>query len=283
MTIAHMEKSEHQKIIHDSHKMLSAGYGDLDIHGQVERNTLKHWNYQRNVREPITQIVLKYLKKRPFKMLDAGCGNGQLFHLYHELGTESICGVDFGSAMLNQAIQRAEVNNIKFLPVKANLEDLSCIKDLRFDLINLYGVIEHLIDPVAVLKELEMLLTHKGIMIISVPRKWSLAWMSYFLFARSLANYAQQESQFEMLLRKKKMTLYRFYSNRDMLSLISGVSRLKLLDRISIAHGGIVGKWDSSLQKFAKNGNYRAIDRWNTICENLGLVPAGEYLVLCKS
>lgn len=282
MTVCHMNKSEHKKIIHDSHEMLSAGYGDLDIHGQVDRNTLKHWNYQRNVRGPITQIVLSYLKKKPFKMLDAGCGNGQLFHLYHELGAESICGVDFGSAMLEQAIQRAEVNNIKFLPVKADLEDVSCINNLSFDLINLYGVIEHLHNPLAVLKELEMVLAPKGIMVISVPRKWSLAWMSYFLFARSLANFAQQESQLDRLLRKKKMTVYRFYSNRDLLRMMSGVSGLKLLDRIPIAHGGIVGKWDSSLQKLAKKGNYSAIDRWNTTCKNLGLVPAGEYLVLCK-
>ena len=277
-----MDKCTISRLIHDSHEILSCGYGDLDIHGRVKHNTLEDWNYQRNVKEPITRIIQKYLPKKPFVMLDAGCGNGQLFHLYSNLGAYKIYGVDFGQSMLRLAVNRAKVNSIRFIPLRARLEDLGCIKADRFDLINMYGVIEHLPDHTLVLCQLERVLAPDGILIVSVPRKWSLAWLTYFLFCRSLADYAGQETRLERVLRFKKMALYRFFTKRDIGNMLPRPGSMKLLETFPIAYGGVVGQVNWPLRKAAQKGNYTGIDRWNRICKSIGMIPAGEYLVLQK-
>lgn len=277
-----MDKSQISKIIHDSHEVLAPGYGDLDMFGKVDDSTLEHWNYHRNVKSPITHIVRNYMSKKDFTMLDAGCGNGQLLHIYSELGAKTIYGVDFGNSMLKLAAERARVNNINFVPLKGRLEDLSFINKNIFDLINLYGVIEHLHDPVTVLRELENVLAPKGIMIVAVPRKYSLAWMTYFLFCRSLADYVGQENFMDKFLRRKKMVLYKFFNTREIQDIISSLGRLKLLHRIPIAHGGLVGSANSPLRVLARKGRYRSIDQWNNLCRRIGLTPAGEYVVFRK-
>ncbi len=277
-----MEKIQISKLIHNSHEILSSGYGDLDLYGNVKSNTLEDWNYQRHVKGPITCIVQKYLGKKSFVMLDAGCGNGQLFHLYAGLGARTIYGIDFGQSMLRLSIERARINQIRFMPVKADLENLGCIRDNCFDLINMYGVIEHLPDQVMVLKELGRVLAPNGILIVSVPRKRSLAWLTYWLFCRSLADYAGEENGIEKLLRIKKMALYRFFTSHEIKKMLAQLDFLKLLETVPIAFGGMVGKVDLPFRKAAQKGNYLIIDRWNSFCKSIGLPPAGEYLVLVK-
>lgn len=278
----HKDKKNIQisELIHDAHEILADGYGDLDDQGLVPQNTLEDWNYKTNVRLPIAGLVARHLHHRPFVMLDAGCGNGQLLHLYSELGAKLIYGVDFGWSMLKLAKARARNNRISFVPLQASLEGLACIKHKSFDLINLYGVLEHLPDPVVVLKALEKLLAPHGILIIAVPRKWSLAWLSYFLFCPSLARYAGQETRLDRLLRRKKMQLYKFYTRADMQDILAHLESLQLLETVPIAHGGVVGLVDRPLRKLAQKGNYRTIDCWNSLCKHIRFAPAGEYWVL---
>lgn len=270
------------RFIHDAHEHLASGYGDLDERGEVQANTLEDWNYRRNVQGPIARIVAENVERTGFTVLDAGCGNGQLFHIYAQLGATAIYGVDFGRSMLRQAEQRSKENRIAFMPVLARLENMNCIPDACLDVANLYGVIEHLPDPVAVLNELGRVLKPQGVVIAAVPRKWSLAWATYFLFCPSLAEYAGDETWWERLTRKKKMSLYKFYTQRDMRKILTRVHGLQLVQTIPIAYGGLVGTVDWPLRRAARKGNYDRIDTWNALCRKLHLVPAGEYLVLRK-
>jgi len=277
-----MDKTEHSQLILDAHENLSQGYGYLDNYGNVERNTYMEWSYLRKVRDPIVKLAERYLSKQRFHMLDAGCGNGQLIHVYTELGAASICGVDFGNTMLNLAIERAKNCKINFTHVNAGLEGISNKIDKQFDLINLYGVIEHLTDPLAVLKELEKLLVPNGLLLLMLPRKWSLAYWSYFLFAPSLAKYAGRENLRESILRKKKMNLYHFFTGKEKKQLFSQLPTLRLLDELPVLHGYVVGKVDKPFRKWANNGEYAKLDRWNDICKKIGFVPAGEFILLQK-
>lgn len=275
-----MHAKDMRRYIHDAHEHLASGYGDLDQHGNVGINTLEDWNYRRNVQEPITEIVRSHVPGRGFSVLDAGCGNGQLLHIYAQLGAGVIYGVDFGRSMLRLAVQRARDNGIDFVPVLARLEDMQCMPEASLDVVNLYGVIEHLPDPGAVLAELARVLKPGGTVIALVPRKWSLAWATYFVFCRSLADYAGEETWWERLIRKKKMSLYRFYTRGDMDNILRQVPDLELVQIVPIAHGGMVGAVDKPLRNAARQGNYGRIDRWNALCRKLHLVPAGEYFVL---
>jgi 2-polyprenyl-3-methyl-5-hydroxy-6-metoxy-1,4-benzoquinol methylase len=277
-----MDAKDMSRFIHDAHEHLASGYGHLDGRGQVQANTLEDWNYRRNVQEPISRIVAEHVGRTGFTVLDAGCGNGQLFHLYSQLGAKAIYGVDFGRSMLRHAILRAKENSIAFVPILAGLEDLACIPDASLDVANLYGVIEHLPDPVDVLNELSRVLRPQGVVIVAVPRKRSLAWATYFLFCPSLAEYAGDETWWERLTRQKKMSLYKFYTKKDIRRILGQVHSLHLVQTLPIAYGGVVGPVDKPLRKAALKGSYARIDQWNILCRKLHLVPAGEYLVLLK-
>jgi 2-polyprenyl-3-methyl-5-hydroxy-6-metoxy-1,4-benzoquinol methylase len=278
-----MQKDEQREIIRLVHERVAPQYGDLDLHGRVAANSLPHWNYLRNVKGPIERIVADFLPVRPFVMLDAGCGNGQLFHLYTALGAGVIYGVDFCERMLREAQRRAEANNIRFIPLLARLEDLQCYKEASFHLINLYGIIEHLPEPVRVLKELERLLRPDGLLIFGVPRKWSLAWATYRLFGGSLERMVRKPSLSERILGLRKMALYRFYTASDTMDFIRALDGMTLTARLPVASGGMVGSPARLLRRLAAEGKYAALDGWEKWAKAIGLIPAGEYVVMRKS
>jgi len=257
-------------------------YGDLDLDGQVPMNSLPHWNYQRHVLRPLSSAVREHLTVRPATMLDAGCGNGQLFHLFAGLGAAPIYGVDFSETMLRLAVQRARINGFPFVPIRGRLEQLDFFKKPRFHLINLYGVIEHLPRPEKVLRGLERLLVPGGILIVAIPRKWSLAWFTYGLFSPRIQDLVMQEGLVDKIRHRRKMRLYRFYTAREVETLIACRSTVRVMARIPIAHGGLLGPFTRVLSRLARSGNYAALDRWNHRAKTAGLVPAGEYVVFKK-
>jgi 2-polyprenyl-3-methyl-5-hydroxy-6-metoxy-1,4-benzoquinol methylase len=277
-----MDRTEISRIIHDVHEMMAPHYGHLDIHGQVGPRSLSHWNYSRNVRGPITQIIKDCLPRKSFSMLDAGCGNGQLLHLYASLGASRIFGADFSLGMLSEAQTRATMNHIRFFPIRVRLEELAFADD-SFDLVNLYGVVEHLPEPVRVLRELERVIVPGGLLIFSVPRKGSLAWLTYAMFCPSLESAVMKETLLGRIRFRRKMELYRFYRAHEIDGLIARLRSMTLMARIPAAHGGVVGFPSSLLRYFADRGKYDVLDRWNHVAERLKLVPAGEYIVLRKN
>jgi 2-polyprenyl-3-methyl-5-hydroxy-6-metoxy-1,4-benzoquinol methylase len=270
------------RIIHAAHEKMAPHYGDLGMEGQVPGNSLPQWNYQRHVVTPISAMVRDHLPLRPFTMLDAGCGNGQLLHLYARLGASPIYGVDFSQRMLDVAVQRAKLNGIRFIPIRGRLEQLGFFKRPFFHLINLYGVIEHLPHPKQVLGGLERLLMPGGIMIVGIPRKWSLAWLTYLLFTGSVQDLVMREGLLDKIRHRRKMKLYRFYTAREVEAMTASLSTLRPVARIPIAHGGALGPLSKILSRMAQSGNYSALDKWNRQARAIGLIPAGEYVVLKK-
>ncbi|MBF0202917.1 MAG: class I SAM-dependent methyltransferase [Desulfamplus sp.] len=279
-----MDKNEISQIIHDAHERMAPSYGDLDIYGQIPEKNLSHWNYNQNVKQPIEHILKQYLRYKSFSMLDAGCGNGQLFHIYASMGAKVICGIDFGIQMLLEARKRADINKISFSPINGKLEDLPFNND-SFQLINLYGVLEHLPDPLKVLKELERIVVPGGILIFSVPRKGSLAWLTYSLFCSSLQSFVMNETLLEKIKSNRKMKLYRFYSKMEIINLIGSLKKMTLLTRVPVAHGGVVGFPSIILKSLIHihHGKYNYIDSWNRFAGHIKLIPAGEYIVLRKN
>ena len=277
-----MEATEFRRIIHKAHESVAPDYGALSLGGDIPRNTLAHWNYIRNVAGPISTIVREHAVSAPFTVLDAGCGNGQLFHLYSGLGARAIYGVDFSMNMLLQACERAKKNNFTFIPVRGSLENLDFFRGSPFDLINFYGVIEHVMHPGQVLDELTRVLAPGGLLIVGIPRKGSLAWLTYALFHPSLDQFDGTKKWGERIFMQRKMTLYRFFSKKEIRNLILHLKEVRVVARLPIAYGGVLGAGARILEKAAKRGRYDLIDRWNRLAEICGMRPAGEYVALRK-
>lgn len=114
-----------------------------------------------NREKKIRQLLDADLKG--LEVLDLGCGRGDLAKILKDLGAK-VTGVDFDKQSLSQAkryLTKAvwvDLNKLK-LPFKTN----------RFDLIVSSEVVEHLLYPNQVLKEIYRVLKPKGNFIVTTP------------------------------------------------------------------------------------------------------------------
>jgi SAM-dependent methyltransferase len=102
-----------------------------------------------------------YYPKRP-RLLDIGCGNGWLLDVFKDLRPDMVtAGVDIDEQACRAARERGHLAHT------GRFEDIDW--QGHYDIINLTHVIEHLSDPVAVMRRAAGLLSTGGIMVIETP------------------------------------------------------------------------------------------------------------------
>ncbi len=105
------------------------------------------------------KIIINFLKKQKKRnILDVGCGFGWMLS---ELKSKewNKFGIEISEVAKNQAIK----NNIKIF------DNLKSIKKIKFDIISMIHVIEHIYEPVKYFKMLKKNLKKNGILIIETP------------------------------------------------------------------------------------------------------------------
>lgn len=109
--------------------------------------------------------VMQYIPQRARRILDVGCGAGVLGRtLKRERGDVEVVGVELIEAAWRKAVQVLDQ------VVPGSIEDLDLpFPDGYFDCIVCADVLEHLVDPAAVLRKLGRVLAPSGLIIISIP------------------------------------------------------------------------------------------------------------------
>lgn len=149
-------------------------------------------------------VVDQRFTKESGSLLDVGCGEGFVMDFYYKINWK-VCGIDF-----------SEFGIMKFNPhlistfEKGDIYDAieNKIKNQEvFDLIWVGNVLEHVLDPENMLNRLKLLLSPKGVLVITVPndgsayqkllldkkyvdREWWLAYpdhLSYFNYQSLIA------------------------------------------------------------------------------------------------
>lgn len=106
----------------------------------------------------ICQKIQLYMKERPVKLLDFGCGLGHFLDSAYDFGY-SIQGVEFNKYAINYIRKRYTYRIIPY-------EDFIKM-DEKFDVVTLFDVIEHLQDPFETLNRFSTLINNDGLIIIS--------------------------------------------------------------------------------------------------------------------
>jgi len=108
-----------------------------------------------------------YAKKEGLSLFDIGFGFAQALLFFKDKGIEvsglepSPEGVDFA---------RSKGLNV----FECGIEDLSCVGDRRFDIVTVLNVLEHLRNPVEIIKDIKAkLLKPGGMLIIDVPNEFN--------------------------------------------------------------------------------------------------------------
>ncbi len=103
------------------------------------------------------------------KILDIGCGEGKLSVLLAQRGHD-VTAMDVSEGFLEQARCLAKGSSVTLRTIKANIESpRQSLPSEEFDVIFLMDVIEHLMSPMAGLKNIRGLLKSDGVLFIHTP------------------------------------------------------------------------------------------------------------------
>lgn len=116
----------------------------------------------RQAKRKIVNMFLDDLK--PGRLLDVGCGSGDFLHRMHKLGW-SVIGLDFDA----NAIENAKAQYGSELTVLHTDLPSAHFPDNSFDAVTMHHVIEHVLDPVALLVETRRILKAGGRLVVATP------------------------------------------------------------------------------------------------------------------
>ena len=146
--------------------------------------------------------VGKYLRdllsdKKPFYVLEAGCGTGHWLYELAKAENVKPFGLDFSTGMLNQAKKLSPGLNL----VNADANQLPLIKE-SFDLIIVVNAIHHFIKPFDFIHETRKILKPEGIICIIGfdPRESKNDWYLYRYFESTYDKDLQRYPTFDKLM-----------------------------------------------------------------------------------
>lgn len=145
-------------------------YQDLKGAHQVKYSESELACYESKVtqREAMIESLFPNLKRKTY--LDVGCGEGFELKYFHQQGWQ-VKGIDFSSDGMN----RQNPDCLPFLQT-GNVYELlnSEIQSGRtYDVIWLQNVLEHVIEPQALLRQLLKLVSPEGCVVVTVPNDFS--------------------------------------------------------------------------------------------------------------
>ena len=138
---------------------------------QLEDSRYQQADYcQIRAEENVLLSHLKYFlgnKSQTPSLLDLGCGSGLITKNISDMGFK-VKGIDFSPV----AVQKAKNNGIE--AVVANLDEGIAEPDASWDIVLASDIIEHIFDPISVIKEAARVIKPNGHLLITIPNDVSI-------------------------------------------------------------------------------------------------------------
>lgn len=128
------------------------------------KNHSKYTRYEDLKRLQFIENEIHKTQLTSIKVLDVGCGNGNIAMQLGNSGHE-VLGIDISSEAIIKAKQNNSLSNVSFQHIA--VEDLAI--ENKFDVIICSEVLEHLYEPETVVHSLKQRLSNDGLLIITVP------------------------------------------------------------------------------------------------------------------
>ena len=157
---------------------------------------------------PAKDAVVKEISWKGKRVLDAGCGTGELPYLIAKKGAMHVLGIDYSKDAIEVAKKTYSAKNLSF-----ECTDIVRVKG-TFNVICSLGTLEHVDDPLAVLRKFKKMLAPRGSIILTCPnwinpRGYMLLMLKYLFDARiTLADiHYFTPLEFEQFAKKLDMSL----------------------------------------------------------------------------
>lgn len=111
----------------------------------------------------VFNFINKYLNSKTTKILEFGCGSGELLKVFHDNGYSNLLGIDYSNAF--DKIKTEYNINFKYGNIFSGKEQIND----TFDLIILNHMLEHVFDIKESIKNIKNLLNKQGYLYIEVP------------------------------------------------------------------------------------------------------------------
>ena len=108
--------------------------------------------------------VIKEVSWKDKTVLDVGCGTGMMPYSIAKKGARHVLGIDYSKEAIGVARHLFNEKNLSF-----ECTDISRLKGKKFDVITTLGTLEHVDDPLAVLRKLKSMLNPGGSLIVTCP------------------------------------------------------------------------------------------------------------------
>ncbi|MBI2673310.1 class I SAM-dependent methyltransferase [Candidatus Woesearchaeota archaeon] len=139
------------------------------LNEMYNKNEISPKDYYLENKESEARILerrINFIKKHKSKgkLLDVGCSIGTFLAIAKKHGFDAY-GID---------INKSAVEYAKNLGLNAEVKDLSSFKDKSFDIVILNDVLEHVENPIKMLKDIKRIMKEDGILEISTPNIGSI-------------------------------------------------------------------------------------------------------------
>jgi 2-polyprenyl-3-methyl-5-hydroxy-6-metoxy-1,4-benzoquinol methylase len=109
----------------------------------------------------------------PLRLLDIGCGTGGFLRFAQNAGFDAF-GFDSSKAQIEFA--RRYVSRARTADNPFEYLELLSRRDLRFDIVTMWDVLEHMRNPLEVLKTIGEIIMPRGLVYICVPNGRAMVW-----------------------------------------------------------------------------------------------------------
>ncbi len=134
------------------------------------------------------KFITKNIKLRGLYVLDIGCGGGILTESMAKKGAFAT-GIDMSKESINIATQHALENDLEINYFLTNAEEFSNKNKNKFDLITCMELLEHVPDPLSIIKASKKMIKQEGHIIFSTINRNIKSYILAILAAEYLFNF----------------------------------------------------------------------------------------------
>jgi len=249
----------------------------VQLYEKIGKLDLETVRYKKNVKKIIrfNQIMnlLYPLSNKGLTMLDAGCASGLYVLSYCKKGGKSV-GVDISQSVIEKAKKNLELNKLDqycsfFI---GNIEDLSFLKNKKFDVILCTETLEHVNSPEKAMVQFNKYLKIDGYILLTVPNKYFE--LLPFIFPKLIISFFRLKTGKILIQQTKngRRELSRF-SIRDYLIYLLKNQSKKEIDFVTDTS---FRNWNLNIERtLYRHGAY-------TPKEIVDLLPKNQYKIITK-